>query len=292
LLFDGAHLSTQPLLAPAKINLCFEILGRHDDDYHEVRTVYQAIGLMDQLEFEPAGNLLLEVAPRGAAPVDDNLVLQAARLLQSETHTSKGARVQLTKRIPVAAGLGGGSSDAAATLMGLRSLWGLDVPEERLLELAAQLGADVPFFIRGGTALGAGRGEMLTPLVTPTGMWAVVLCPGDGGDNKTARLYGMITPDHYSRDGSATERIVQRVNAGEALNDCLFNTFETVAASAYPGYVAARAAFLDAGAANVHLAGAGPSLFAVVATGGEAAALRDKLSALKLTAFAAPFLPV
>ena len=282
---------TQRFLAPAKVNLCFEVLGRRNDGYHEVRTVYQAIDLADELELEPAADLTLEVTPHGAAPIDNNLVLQAAQLLRDATHIQRGAHIRLTKRIPAAAGLGGGSSDAAAALLGLRGLWGLDLPDQRLLELAVQLGADVPFFIHGGTAMGAGRGEVLTPLPTLDGLRAVVLCPGNGGENKTARLYGLLTPEHYSPDGSATERIIQRINTGEVPVNGLFNTFEVVAASAYPGYTAAKAAFESAGATGVHLTGAGPSLFTVVDSEAAAVALRDKLSALKLTAFAARFLP-
>ena len=281
---------TQSLAAPAKVNLCFEVLGRRDDGYHEVRTVYQAIDLADQLALEPASDLSLEVTLHGVAPVDDNLVLQAAHLLRSETHTQAGARIRLTKRIPTAAGLGGGSSDAAAALVGLRGLWGLDLEDERLSELAARLGADVPFFIHGGTAIGAGRGDALTPLPTPDGLWAVVLCPGDGGENKTARLYRLLTPDHYSPDGSATERVVERIKQGGLSPNWLFNAFEAVAPAAYASYASVKAAFLDAGANHVHLAGAGPSLFTVVDSESAATTLRDTLTSAGHTAFAARFL--
>ena len=284
-------MSTQSISAPAKINLCFEVLGRRSDGYHEVRTVYQAIDLADQLELESASDLSLEVTPHGAAPIDDNLVLRAAQLLRDETHTQQGVRIRLTKRIPAAAGLGGGSSDAAATLVGLRALWGLDVSDQRLLELAVQLGADVPFFIHGGTAMGAGRGEVLTPLPTRDDLWAVVLYPGEVGDNKTARLYGLLTPEHYSPHGQATELLAERIREGRAPLDGLFNIFESVVSSAYPGYATFKIALESAGVRDVHMAGAGPSLFAVVATAGEAAVLQEKLAALKLTAFASRFLP-
>ena len=144
------------LPAPAKVNLTFEVLGRRADGYHEVRTILQAISLADELAFEEADALTLTVEPAGAAPVEENLVLTAARLLQREVGVSGGAAIHLVKRIPTAGGLGGGSSDAATALLGLRRLWGLDLDAAALRALAARLGSDVPFFVSGGTALGEG----------------------------------------------------------------------------------------------------------------------------------------
>ena len=271
-------MTTVRLRAPAKLNLTLEVLGRRPDGYHEVRTVLQAVDLADVLELEEAGAVSLEVAPPGAAPVDGNLVLEAAELLRREVGVRAGARIRLTKGIPVSAGLGGGSSDAAATLLGLRSLWGLDLTEERLLEMAARLGSDVPFFIRGGTAVGAGRGQELTPLPTPGGLGAVIVAlPDEAGSQKTARLYGLVLPGLYT-DGSRTEEVARRIRAGEALDGALFNVFDAVAPSAHPLFGSGVADFLAAGAGEAHLTGTGPSMYALWGDPAQAGRLRDRLA--------------
>lgn len=181
------------LSAPAKVNLTFEALGRRADGYHEVRTVLHAVSLADEVAFALADELRLVVEPPIAEPPgdgalssaasaptgDDNLVLRAARLLRREAGVTAGAAIRLRKRIPVAAGLGGGSSDAAATLRGLRRLWGLDLDADALRELAAQLGSDVPFFVTGGAAFAEGRGERLTPLPPAQGSVVVMAPPPD-----------------------------------------------------------------------------------------------------------------
>lgn len=283
------------LSAPAKVNLTFEALGRRADGYHEVRTVLHAISLADEIAFAPADELSLAVEPpeegafssAAAAPAgDDNLVLRAARLLRREAGVKAGAAVRLRKRIPVAAGLGGGSSDAAATLRGLRRLWGLDLDADALRELAAQLGSDVPFFVTGGAALAEGRGERLTPLPHAQGSVVVMAPPLDetdvgeprGGDasrnpaappretdvGKTATMYALLRPEHYS-DGRASDEIAQRLRAGAPASDwsgALTNAFEALAPLAHPLYAAMRAAF-EAEGLHPLLCGSGPAMFAL-----------------------------
>ncbi len=266
------------LRAPAKLNLTLEVLGWRPDGYHEVRTVLQAVDLADRLELEEAGAVSLEVAPPGAVPVEGNLVLEAAELLRREVGVRTGARIRLTKGIPVSAGLGGGSSDAAATLLGLHRLWGLDLTEERLLEMAARLGSDVPFFIRGGTAVGAGQGQELTPLPTPGGLYAVIIALSDDtGSQKTARLYDLITPGLYA-DGSRTEEVARRIRSGEPLEGALFNVFDSVAPSTHPRSSSAVADLLAAGAGEAHLTGTGPAVYALAEGSAQAGRLRDRLA--------------
>ena len=284
---------TLRLLAPAKVNLTFEALGRRADGYHDVRTVMQAISLADEIEFAPAAGLSLTIAhgaPAFAAPHgEDNLAMRAARLLQREAGAAQGAAILLRKRIPAAAGLGGGSSDAATALLGLRRLWELDVDADALRELAARLGSDVPFFLSGGTALAEGRGERLTPLPTPQGS-AVVAYPQDvAGDGKTASLYAMLAPEHFS-DGRASERLAAKLRAGAPLSSAdLRNAFEAVAPQAHHSYAAMRDAF-EAEGMRPLLCGSGPATFALVSDGEPPESLAARLAHRGVSVMPARFL--
>ncbi len=267
-------------LAPAKVNLALEILGRRQDGYHEVRTVLQTVDLADEVRLSagaPGKGVDFRVEPPGAAPEEENLVLAAVRLLAPEQ--LDGVRIELTKRIPVAAGLGGGSSDAAAALLALRRFLGLPVDDAQLRAIAAGLGSDVPFFISGGAALGVGRGEQLSPLPSPVDEYAVIAAPDVPElGNKTARMYKLLRPEHYS-DGAATDEIVRRIEAGVSLQGALFNVFDAVAPEAHPGYAAMRERFLEAGARQPTLCGSGPAMFALAASESEGAEMRDRLQA-------------
>ncbi len=248
------------LHAPAKINWTLEVLGRRDDGYHEIRTVMQTVELCDILEIEPADELQMGVEGRHEVSEGD-LVLRAAALL--DEGGGRGACIRVNKRIPVAAGLGGGSSDAAAALRGLNELWGLGRSDAQLVEIAAGLGSDVPFFVYGGTALAEGRGERVTPLPEPPPTWLVLLAPPLDLPEKTRRMYAALTPADFS-DGSRTDAIVSRSREGGPVDDgSLCNVFERVAYEAFAGLDAYRDALLTAGARRVHLAGSGPALFAL-----------------------------
>src|SRR4030042_493313 len=150
-------------LAPAKINLVLEVLGKRDDGYHEIRSLVQTIGLCDVISFELADVISLECS-EPTLQTSDNLVIQAAELLRKVSGCQTGVKIKLEKRIPWGAGLGGGSSDAASTLLALKKLWKLELDTSDLIELAARLGSDVALFIHGGAALTEGRGEKVTPL--------------------------------------------------------------------------------------------------------------------------------
>ncbi len=165
---------------PAKINLHLQILGRRRDGFHELRTLFQSIDLFDRLtaEMAPPGEVTLEVDPKGAVESGEvNLVLRAARLLAEEAGVSTGARLMLSKIIPVGGGLGGGSADAAAALVILDRLWSCNLDGLCLHRLAATLGSDVPFFLHGGLALGIGRGDEVFPLPDEVELATVVVVP-------------------------------------------------------------------------------------------------------------------
>ena len=279
-----------PVKAYAKVNFTLEVLGSRSDSYHEVRTVLQTIDLADTLQFSPGPRLRLE-STSSEVETDDNLVLKAANALRRATGCGKGANISLEKRIPIAAGLGGGSSDAAATLMGLSDLWELDISDGELRSIAATLGSDVPFFLRGGTALGKGRGEQLVYLPPLSPRWMVVLCTSSqstqsdvrrGG--KTARLYSMLTPQEYN-DGSRTHELVEAVKNGRFSRELLCNVFEGVAPLAFPGFEGARQHFLEEGVSKVHLSGTGPAMYALVSSKNEGEEVSKSLKNKGLEAY-------
>ncbi len=281
------------LFAPAKVNLTFEVIGKRPDGYHDVRTVLQAVGLADVIDFEEADGVTLTVEPEGAAPAEDNLVLHAVHALRVATGTVRGAAITLRKIIPVGAGLGGGSSDAAATLLGLRRLWGLDdLSEKDLHEIAAKLGSDVPFFLRGGTALGTGRGGQLTQLPRPVDPLALVVAPANEPDDasKTARVYAMLKPQHFT-DGSRTEGVVRMIEAGESVEGFLLNAFEKVALRAHESYEWTCVLLGTTGIDQHLLAGSGPAMFALAQDQELADGAKDRMAKAGYAAHVVPLLP-
>jgi 4-diphosphocytidyl-2-C-methyl-D-erythritol kinase len=166
--------------APAKLNLFLHVVGRRADGYHEIQTVFQLVDLADRLVIAPRRDAEIRRldGPAGIPPEED-LCVRAARRLQEASHVGRGADIRLDKHVPIQGGLGGGSSDAATTLVALNEIWGLRMAPSILVELGLGLGADIPFFIHGQTAWGEGVGERLTPLELPPKHYAIVF-PGVG----------------------------------------------------------------------------------------------------------------
>ena len=259
--------------AYAKINLTLEVLGRRDDGYHDIASILQTVSLHDNLTFEASDAITLDCdRPELATP--DNLVLRAAHLLRDLAGVSTGAAIGLRKEIAVAAGLGGGSSDAAATLMALNRLWGTELTREDLLPLAAQIGSDVPFFLYGGTGRVFGRGERVQPLPPAALGWAVVLTPQIDLPNKTAAMFSKIGPTSYT-NGGLTRKLAARLSSkGDTPSQFLFNAFDDVAKDCFPDLESYWDTFHHLGAREIHLCGAGPSLFAPVSTKHHATAIQ------------------
>jgi 4-diphosphocytidyl-2-C-methyl-D-erythritol kinase len=257
-------MSALRLRAPAKINWTLEVLGKRPDGYHEVRTILRAIELSDWLTLTPDDRIALlvtgEPGPLAGQPLEANLAYRAATLLRRKLNRDLGARIELEKRIPVAAGLGGGSSDAAAVLRGLRALWRLDSSDEQLASIAAELGSDVLFFLRGGCALAAGRGDLLAPLPDAPQQRLLLAWPQrPTAADKTARMYAALLPEHHT-DGSRTERLAEHLRGGKPIVDRgIFNAFERV----LPLIDAAFARTLEEmpAARGPHLCGSGPAVF-------------------------------
>ena len=248
---------------PAKVNLTLEVLGRRDDGYHEIASVMQAVSLFDTLTLFTAESVSLS-SDVPELETRDNLVYRAADLIKREKARAEGVDIRLHKGIPIAGGMGGGSSDAAATLLGINVLWGLDLDNRELEKLAAQLGSDVPFFVSGGTALAKGRGELISPLPSPQIPWLVLAYQPNPLDEKTASAYGALTPDDYT-DGRSTTRLVSILENGAVPDSpSLFNVFDSGAKKLFPGIDKAWAALEAVSGAPVHLSGAGPTLFCLV----------------------------
>ena len=248
--------------AYAKINLSLEIIGRRRDGYHDVLTILQTVDLYDSLSFELADKIVL-ACNRPDLVKDENLVLRAAHLLQRVTGQTKGAAIHLEKGIPVAAGLGGGSSDAATTLVALSQLWGLSMTEANLQNLGAVLGSDVPFFMVGGTVLASERGQMLDPLPALPEHWVVIVRPALDIPDKTQLMYSNITPREYTT-GTVTRRMARMIREQHCLEPGLiFNAFEWIAFQRFERIDETRQHAVDAGADYVRLCGAGPSLYAI-----------------------------
>ena len=266
----------------AKINLCLHIVGRRPDTYHELRTIFQSIGLHDMLElsFARGGGITLEVDESGLAPPwpsrgraagrpynqattlptgRENMVWRALDAMRRELGLKQGIRAHLTKQIPVARGLGGGSSDAAGALLGLLRLSRRKLPLVRLLELASGLGADVPFFLFGGRALGVGRGDEIYPLPDGPKQWVVVVSP---------QGIGVSTRDAYRWAGA---RLTKRPEAPKLWSFCALcwspqrggapNDFEAPVFARHPRLRRIKRALLQRGAAEAALAGSGSAVF-------------------------------
>jgi len=271
--------------ACAKINLTLEVTGRRGDGYHEVATVLQEIDLRDTLTFRAHRGLILDCHIPDLEP-SQNLAFRAAELLRKEAGSRKGAAIRIKKGIPPAAGLGGGSSDGVATLKALNELWGLKLPASRLLELASKLGSDTAFFVRGGTALGEGRGEAITPLPPLPKSWVVLFKPPIAvPQDKTKSLYAALRPSHFSK-GQHTKKAIEMLDRGGGTSDLpLFNVFEQVAEDVYVGLGRWRQCFIELGAANIHLAGSGPTLFTISRDKAELDRLYRALAAEGLEAY-------
>lgn len=249
--------------APAKINLTLEVLGRRPDGFHEVRSVMQTVGLCDALSFSEAEETTIRCDMAGWS-AEKSLVGRAVSLLREATGCTRGVTLSIDKKIPLMSGLGGDSSGAAAVLRGVNAIWGLALSRERLEALAAQLGSDVAFFLRGGTALATGRGEIITALPSLPEMWVVLVLPDvPVPEGKTARMYRGLKKSHYT-DGTKTDNMAATIRRGEIPDaSSLFNTFENIAFDDFGIRRVYVEHLVKLGAPHVHLAGSGPSLFAM-----------------------------
>ncbi len=262
-------------LAYAKVNLTLEVLGRRDDGYHDVATVLQTVSLYDRVTFAPDSEIRVECSvPALSNP--DNLAWRAAVALKKATGYVGGARITIEKGIPEAMGLGGGSSDAAATLVALNRLWGLGLTAADLEDMGRALGADVPFLVGGGTALGTGRGDRLLRLSPLPHQWLVMVCRLANIEEKTRRMYDLLDRESYTR-GQVTKALVNAMERGRFSWQTLYNVFESVAFDVFPGLDGVMLDMEAVGARHVSLSGSGPALYTLVADKEEGRRIRDGL---------------
>ncbi len=246
----------------AKINWTLDVLHRRADGYHELRTIFQTVSLHDRLRItETTGNIEIVCADARVPLGETNLAYKAASLIRQAAGKSNGARIEIEKRIPVAGGLGGGSSNAAATLLGLARLWQIDPEEPELIRLAARLGSDVPFFLLGGTALGIGRGEEVYPLEEVVCANLLLVNPG----------VSVLTAAAYARLSRLTTdeplRIIPfTLHAAKGIPElplAASNDLESVVFAAHPEIAEVKRKLLEAGARHAVMSGSGGTVFGV-----------------------------
>jgi 4-diphosphocytidyl-2-C-methyl-D-erythritol kinase len=247
---------------PPKINLYLRIVRRREDGFHELETVFQSVGGGDVLTAEPAGDLSLRCSDAALSTGPANLVSRAAMKLWERfpEAAGRGAALHLEKHTPMGAGMGGGSVDAAATLVLLSALWGISPSADELAAIAAELGSDVPFFLHGGTALGAGRGEKLEPLPTPR-LWLVLVRPPVSVD--TGSAYGQWRPE--ACDATTVAEFTEALAVGDPhrIAAHLRNDLEPGVAACYPEIGAAREWLRAQGALGARMTGSGSVVFGI-----------------------------
>ena len=272
--------------APAKINLGLEIRGRRDDGYHEIVTIFQALDFGDTVHLSPAPAIAGESAVPGLDPAAD-LAFRAAHELQERVGTDRGVHIRIDKRIPVAAGLAGGSTDAAAVLLGLRRLWNADA--RAVDDTARALGADVPFFLRPGTALGLARGDELSPLPDAPAHWALLARPD--AEIAARDAYAELRPAEWSGGGATLEQAAA-IRRGRFAPDLPTNDLQPAAIRLVPEVAEVIRALQAAGAAPALLAGSGPTCFGLFPTRAAAQTAQVRLQPrgwwTRVTRFAVP----
>jgi len=257
----------------AKINLGLEIVGQRPDGYHDIRTLFQSISLADELFFDaaPAGAILLDGDDPTVAWDETNLVHRAARLLQEKTGTDQGARIQVKKAVPAGRGLGGGSSNAAVTLLALNRMWGLRLDAAGLAPMARRLGADVPFFLQGGLCLGEDIGDRLTRLPDLAPLPCLLVFPPF--PISTASIYAGVGPTLTS--AGKVGKIMRFLESGDL--GLLENDLEHVIFRAYPELEGWKRYFRERGAILSQVSGSGSAVYGLFADAESALEARRRL---------------
>ncbi len=269
----------------AKLNLFLRILGKREDGYHDIQSLVVTVGLSDSLRFEKAASgISLKCDSPGLPSGSGNLCWKAASRLKEHARCACGVQITLEKGIPVAAGLGGGSSDAACTLVALNRLWQLGLSPGELEGIAADIGSDVPFFIRGGAQFAEGRGEKLTPLEGLPELWFVILAlplQVSAQQAYAAARIELTRPKHRARIGSPGTGLDAASLAGSLQNDLESGVMEI-----HPEVRELKEALVSHGALGSLMSGSGPAVFGIARDQTSASAIASKIRRPGLAAFA------
>ncbi|MDH4161748.1 MAG: 4-(cytidine 5'-diphospho)-2-C-methyl-D-erythritol kinase [Nitrospirota bacterium] len=271
------------LFAPAKVNLCLSVLGKRSDGYHDVEMLMQAVGLYDRVSVREAQGGISVTCDAAGVPVGEgNIAYRAARAVLDRSRPGMGLSITINKNIPVAAGLGGGSSDAAAVLVACNVLTGGLLSRAQLAEIGTGLGMDVPFFLHGPTAIARGRGEVLETLPPPPLFWVLLVNPGF--ETSTAWVYKNLNL-------RLTKKVdcnkIARLKVGQ-LAQSLHNDLETVTAPAHPVIGEMEQALRDAGALGARMSGSGPTVFGIFETEAACRTAAERIGSRGWKVFPAP----
>ncbi len=271
------------LRSHAKINLYLDVLRRRDDGYHNIETIFQTVSLCDELSFrcESSGRVTLTCSRPDLETGETNLVCRAAALLRRHTGCARGAAIHLEKNIPVAAGLAGGSGNAAAALVGLNALWELGLSDARLQELALELGSDVPYCLTGGLMAGTLRGERLAPLHASHAWWYVLVHPPLAVSTAQAYNHPLLEKNTEPVGDGRTKSFQCAIDALGAGNiaGAVFNRMERPVFAMHPVLAEIKATLLEAGCLAAAMSGSGPTMFGVCGSHDEALRVAELLGA-------------
>lgn len=250
--------------APAKINLTLDVLHKRPDGYHEVEMIMTTVDLADRIGLRPVKSQAITIKSSHRFVPNDrkNLAYQAADLLRKRCRVQQGVEITLDKNIPIAAGLAGGSSDAAAALRGLNRLWGLGLSLDELAELGAEIGSDVSFCVYGGTAIATGRGEKIEHLTPPPNCWVVLAKPSIGVS--TGNIYGRLDLETIEHPKTADMLAALEQGDYEKMCGSLGNVLETVTMNLHPEVAVLKEQMARFGADAVLMSGSGPTVFGLV----------------------------
>ncbi len=270
----------------AKINLYLDVLNTRRDRFTNIETIFQTVSLYDELAFESRpSDVTLECTCDGIPTDESNLVIRAARLLQESTGCARGAHIRLEKRIPMAAGLAGGSGNGAAALIALNKLWELGLSMSRLERLATRLGSDVPYCLHGGAVAATGRGERMSILPAIPETWFVLLHPDlhvSTRDVYTSPDLGRSTQIPFAGRTPAFRNAIGVLTQGR-LRDVMFNRMETAAFAMHPELARLKQRLVDEGCAAAIMSGSGPTVFGLCASREEAETVASRITEVRAT---------
>ena len=247
----------------AKINLSLRVVGKREDGFHELCTVFQTVSLADEITFSESDELALTCSDQSMPTGSENLIISAAERLRQEYGVISGAAIHLRKNIPSPGGLGGGSSNAAVTLLGLRNLWGLQITDEALESIRRELGADVPFFFHGGTALGTSRGDVIEPLEDVRSKPMLIVTPDVSVPTRDA--FARVNAPSLTSEAAKSILQICRFEAKSAdfLQAAITNDLESSVFEKFPEVRRVKQKLLELGATNAAMSGSGASVFAI-----------------------------